>query len=354
MKDGDNFQLLPLTDGSSVRLSLVHLFMPIGLISLFLTFLILPFLSKFVHLLLVPRVTKHTLQAAELSLVSTASLVAGFSIIYWIISLMFYYCHFSETVDGALFTNAFFSPMTQCVIFYNLAGLASFIGGMLFSRCMTAAKAHITCCQVMGKGLLSACTTAGFFHSFFIILALFEDPVSTISNIITLTTVVVLLFLALFAMLEQYRRSRFHGNFILVVMMQMTLSSIYNILVMSFRQITTEGEAATGSYLCLVIVISTSCILLAVAMIVMMANAKNGKKNACNLKKVENGNNPKERSGLGEGGGSGGMQLAARSTASPADLAAVAREMGFVVLIPGVVQAWQRRSKDDDEITTSA
>ena len=90
-------------------------------------------------------------------------------------------------------------------------------------------------------------------------------------------------------------------------------------------------------------------------MIVMMANAKNGKKNARNLTKVENGNtHPKERSGLGEGGGSGKMQLAARSTASPADLAAVAREMGFVVLIPGVVQAWQKRNKDDDEITTSA
>ena len=264
--------------------------------------------------------------------------------------MIYYYCHFSETVDGALFRDPFFSPMTQCMLFYTLAGLASFLGGVVFSGCRKSRKAHVTCCQVMGSGLLSSCTTAAFFHSFFIVLSLCEDPVSTLSNIITFFTVVVLLFLALFAILEQYRKSRFQGNFILVVMMQLTLSSIYNILIMSFRQITCEdedGSIATGAYLCLVIVLSVACVLLAVAMITMMSDGKNKKK--CR-NDPESGNTAQKVDSpvRDEGKASGKVQLIQRGDNRATDLAAVAKEMGFIVLIPGVVQAWQGRNKKDE------
>ena len=322
--------------------------MTVGLLSLFLTFLLLPCFSTLLHSVLASRFSTQTLQTAQLSLLSTVSLVAGFFIVYLTLSMIFYYCHFSETVDGALFRDPFFSPMTQCMLFYNLAGLASFLGGVVFSGCR---KSHITCCQVMGKGLLSACTTAAFFHSFFIVLSLFEDLVSTLSNIVSFFTVVVLLFLALFAILEQYRKSRFQGNFILVVLMQMTLSSIYNILIMSFRQITCEdegGSTATGAYLCLVIAISIACVLLAVAMIIMMADGKNKKKKCKN--DPESGNTAqKVNSPVRDGERvSGDVQVVQRGENRATDLAAVAKEMGFIVLIPGVVQAWQGRNKSDE------
>ena len=340
---------------SSVRSSQVHLFMPLGLISLFLTFLLLPFLSLVLHAQLAPRVTPQRLQTAELSLLSTASLVAWFFIVYWVIAAVFYYCRFSETVDGALFSDPFFSPMSQCMLFYFLSGLVSFVGGMVFSQCRKLGKPHFTCCQIMGKGLLSACTTAAFFHSFFLILAFFEDPVSTLSNLVTLFTVIILLFLALFAIFEQYRKTRFQGNFILVVMMQMTLSSIYYILIISFREITCEndGNIATGSYLCLVIVISTTCVLLALAIIMMMSNKK--KKTLPKNNDPESGNTA-NKAQPAEGGKekvSGEAGLVRSGNHNSATLAAVARDMGFIVLIPGVVQTWQKRQKRNEATVTT-
>ena len=123
--------------------------------------------------------------------------------------------------------------MTQCMIFYMLAGLAGFLGGMLFSQ-WTTTSATLTFCQVLGKGLLTACTTAIFFHSFF---ALFKYPIAVLTNVVEFVAVIVLLFLALCAILEQFCKSRFHGNFSLVALMQMTHLSIYCIVVVSFQDI---------------------------------------------------------------------------------------------------------------------
>ena len=88
--------------------------------------------------------------------------------------------------------------------------------------------------------------------------------------------VVVVLFLALCAILEQFRKSRFHGNFSLVALMQMTHLSI---VVVSFQDILDGDEPgfASGAFLCVITFISLASIMLAAAMMVMMAN-RGGKK----------------------------------------------------------------------------
>ena len=228
--------------------------------------------------------------------------------------------------------------MTQCLIFYSLAGLAG--------QCTISGNAPLTCCQVLGKGLLSACTTAIFFHSFF---AVFQYPISVISDISLFLTDFILLFLALFAILEQYCKSKCRGNFSLVVMMQLTLFSVYWIMVVSVRDVLCGEEpgAASGAYLCVVVFTSTACVLLSVAMIIMMANKGGRTKPTCQLKNdpesaAESGTPPERDRGRGSGevavtrrphGGGGGVVP---------DLASAAREAGFVVLIPDVVNSWMR------------
>ena len=246
--------------------------------------------------------------------------------------------------------------MTQCLIFYSLPGLAGFIGGMLFGQYTISGNAPLTCCQVLGKGLLSACTTAIFFHSFFILVAVFQYPISVISDISLFLTDFILLFLTLFAILEQYRKSKCRGNFSLVVMMQLTLFSVYWIMVVSVRDMLCGEEhgAASGAYLCVVVFTSTACVLLSVAMIIMMANKGGGTKPTRQLK-----NNPESAAESGKpperdrGGGSGEVAVTRRPNSSGGgvvpDLASTAREAGFVVLIPDVMNSWMRMRPRGEE-----
>jgi hypothetical protein len=350
--DKDKMSLSPLVEETSARSSLVHLFMSNGLLSLFLTFLLLPFVSVLLHRFLSRGLSGDSLHTADLSLLTTASLVAGSFILYWVFNLVSYYRHSSETVDDVLFPSPFFSPMTQCVIFYMLAGVTSFVGGMLFSRCLSG-RGRVTCCQCLGKGLLSSCTTAGFFHAPFFLLALFQDPVTILSYLVSLFTTITLLYLSLFAVIQQYKKSRFQGNFILVVLMQMTLSSVYFVTFTSFRQITASDEPyiADGAYLCIVTLISAGCILLAVAIISMMANG--GKKKTVGRRIEKDPENPKSAEKEGPPASGGELQLAG-GPGRVADLASLAQKMGFVVLIPDVVQAWQTRPGSDAAATATA
>ena len=181
--DENKMTIQPLCNETSVFTSQVNLFMSLGLLSLFLTFILIPILTMLIHRSLCRRVSKTNIDIANFSMLVTASLVAGSFIVYLIFLFVIYYlCQ--DTVDHVLFQNSFFSPMTQCMIFYSLSVVTSFLGGMAFSKCMTN-KATVTRCGCLSSGLISACTTAGIFHSFFLFLALWEDPVTILSYLIT-------------------------------------------------------------------------------------------------------------------------------------------------------------------------
>ena len=143
-------------------------------------------------------------------------------------------------------------------------------------------------------------------------------------------------------------------------MMEMILSSIYSISINSFDVITnTEGSfVAEKSYLFIVVIISTVCIGLSLAILVMMGNS--GKKQAEKTddgKKVQNdvespvvvddNEMPRKQCGSGGsddcGGGGGSEVVRVREGRRVADITSLAQEMGFVVLIPDVMQAWKKR-----------
>ena len=326
--------------------------MSTGLISLFLTFMLIPPLTMLTHRRCCQKLSRRDLFTVYHSSILTATLVSGSFVFYWIINLVVYYT--SETVDHILFTNDFFSPMTQCLIFYSLTGITSFVGGMLFAKCTTL-KINFNCCEYFASGLFSACITAAIFHSFFLLLALLEDPVTVLSYLVCLCTTILILFLALFAIIQQFKISRFHGHFSLVVLMQVIVSSIYVLSINSFRQLTCEEEdyIATKSYLCIVTVISLVCIALSVSIIMMVNNSsrrgagakKKGVRklprdpeNPCNIDKDD-------QTDTATVGSVGGGVVVPQGTQRFADLTTVAQEMGFVVLIPNVVQAWRKRPK---------
>ena len=140
-------------------------------------------------------------------------------------------------------------------------------------------------------------------------------------------------------------------------MMEMILSSIYSISINSFDVITnTEGSfVAEKSYLFIVVIISTVCIGLSLAILVMMGNG--GKKQAEKTddgKKVQNdvespvvvddNEMPRKQCGSGGSDGGGGSEVVrVREGRRVADITSLAQEMGFVVLIPDVMQAWKKR-----------
>ena len=84
--------------------------------------------------------------------------------------------------------------------------------------------------------------------------------------------------------------------------------------------------------------------MLAAAMIVMMANRGGMKKLTHKIEK-----DPETAAqGCSAPVGGGEMQVTCRPQRS-VDLASVASEMGFVVLIPDVVQSWEKMKAENDK-----
>ena len=126
----------------------------------------------------------------------------------------------------------------------------------------------------------------------------------------------------------------------------MTHLSIYCIVVVSFQDILDGDEPgfASGAFLCVITFISLASIMLAAAMIVMMANRGGMKKRTRKIEK-----DPEiDAQGCSAPVVGGEMQVKRRPQRS-VDLASAASEMGFVVLIPDVVQSWEKMKAKNDK-----
>jgi hypothetical protein len=363
--DGDKVTSRPLSDRASLHVSQVNLFLATGLLSLFLTFIVFPLLSLLFYDTFRVKVSEHHLSVAHSSSLITVALLAATFITYFVLTLVIYYeCY---TADDLLFPNTFLSPMTQCLIFYVLSGLISFFGGALGKK-FNGSKKRLNLLERMGTGLLFATTNAALFHFFFLLLAMLEDPLTIMSYLIVFATTTLLLFLAVYAMILQYKKTRFSGHFALVVIMQMIVSSMYVIAVHSFGGITCDEDTyvATKSYLCVVTVVSVICVSLSVSITIMVAdcNKRNARMNRSAASRANDPENPITNeytqsttvSEVGTGGekapGDGEMEgrelQVVGGGGRVAELTAMAQEMGFVVLLPNIVEAWQKRKKRDD------
>ena len=377
--EDDKVTIRPLSDKASLSVSQVNLFMATGLLSLFLTFIVFPLLTLLLHNTLHDKVSEHHLCIAHSSLLITVVLVSGTFIIYCTLTWVIYYKCF--TADDVMFPNTFLSPMTQCIIFYVLSGLISFFGGMLGKK-FNRLKKGLNLCERLGTGFLFAATNAALFHFFFLLLALLEDPLTIISYLTVFGTATLLLFVAVYAMILQYKKNGFGGHFALVVIMQTIVSSMYVIAVHAFRGITCDEDTyvATQSYLCVVTVVSVVCISLSISITIMVADCDKRKVNRRAASRAGDPENPNtdestQARGVSEviAGGEkmpGDGEVTGRevevatgrevqeatgkevgvggSAGRVADLTALAQEMGFVVLLPNIVEAWQKRKKRDD------
>ena len=322
--------------------------MSVGLLSLFLTFVFVPFFATLGYNAFCHTLSRDDCFIAYHSSLITAALIAQTFLFYWIGVLIFYYRY--NTADDYLFPNKFFSPLFMCLIFYVLSAATSFIGGVIFFKYKNL-KVRMNVCERLGSGFVCGTVTATIFHSFFLLLALLEDPLATLSYIVLLMTTFLLMFVSLFGIILQYRKSGFQGHFCLVVSLQMIVFSLYIISINSFRKLTCEEPyVATLSYLFVVTVVSLSCVTLSVLMVRMVAgwgsrrgrNTRNGTRGR-RATSVD-AENPSNDNG---GGGTAKMEVQlVRDRHQVADLTALAREMGVVVLIPNIVEAWQTRRND--------
>lgn len=305
--------------------------MSVGLLSLFLTFLLVPFFATLGYRTFCHTLSRDDCCIAYHSTLITAALVAQTFLIYWLGVLIFYYRH--STADDYLFPNALFSPLSMCLIFYMLSAVTSFIGGVLFFKYKNL-KVRMNVCERLGSGFVCGSVTAAIFHSFFLLLALLEDPLATLSYTVQLLTTFLLMFVSLFGMILQYRKAGFRGHFCLIIALQMIIFSLYIVSVNSFRSLTCEESfVATLSYLCVVTVVSLSCLALNILVVKMVAGRGRGRGRTRDRNvDAENPSNDDE-------GGGAKMEVQLVQ-----DLTALARQMGVVVFIPNVVEAWQRRN----------
>ena len=356
--DGNNWSITPhSSDSVSLESSQVILFMSTGLLSLFLTFVAFPLLAVFAFNSCCLKVPRKGLYVAYQSALISSSLISFTFMTFWMgMSVYYYLC---DNVDDILFPSPFFSPMSMCLVFYGLTWMTSFAGGILFSKCKNI-KIRMSPLQHIGSGFFSASVSAAVFHSFFLLLAIMIDPLTVISYLIVFLTTVMLIFITMNAIILQYAKNNFRGHFCLVVMMQMIIFILFIISTKSFGKLTLKEDdyVANKLYFAVVVVLSLCASTLSVSILAMVAAQDKGNGRAGERGFKANGSTrtdpeipiSKKDDQASEAGGAGegrGLQVVQRKN-RVADLAAVAGEMGFVVLIPSVVQAWQNRPRSTD------
>ena len=346
--DTHKWIIKPLKDDNTIKSSQVILFMSVGLLSLFLTFLLVPFFAILGYRTFCHNLSRDDCFIAYHSSLITAALIAQTFLFYCIGVLIFYYRY--NTADDYLFPNTYFSPLFMCLIFYMLSAVTSFIGGVIFFKYKDL-KIRMNMCERLGSGFVCGSVTVAIFHSFFLLLALLEDPLATLSYIVLISTSFLLMFVSLFGIILQYRKTGFQGHFCLVVSLQMIVFSLYIISINSFGKLTCEEPyIATSSYLCVVIVVSLSCVALDVLIVKMVAGRGSGRgRNTMNRTRGRRATSVDAENPNNDDGGGGGAKMevqVVRNRHQVANLTALAQEMGFVVLIPNVVEAWQTRRND--------
>ena len=251
----------------------------------------------------------------------------------WTVDIYIYYAE--DVSSKILFPNDFLSPFTINLIFYLLTGLTSFSGGVFFPKCSSpsASGQKLSLCDRLGFGLLSAVFSAGIYHSFFIILALYHDVVTVTAYLVVFGSLLTLLFLGNVSVINQYTRNGFRGFFILIVVLELIILVLYTISVKTFRNLIL-GNSYMATFAWLLMVITLSVLALSFSISVFVLILRQG---------------TSERSHIGrydeqevEMGAKESQQLVARrnfATESP--------EVQLAMMLQAVVGAWKKSKKKD-------
>ena len=342
--DTSEWTIEEYTHTTTLESSQVFLFMSTGLLAVLGTFITSPFLVFVVVPWCFQKAAKtnkgNRLRPYFGSMSITSLLLLLTLVIYWTADAYIYY---AEDVSAKiLFPNKFLSPFTMNLIFYLLTALTSFLGGIIFPKCSTSnITGHkLSPCDRLGCSLLSVVLSAGIYHSFFIILALYLDVVTVTAYLVVFGSLLGLLFLGNVSVINQFTRNGFKGFFVLVVVLELIIIVLYMVSVKAFRNlILGDSYVATTAWLLIVATLSVLALSFSISVFVLT---------------LRRGTSDESGSNSGRGGqrstevrAKESQQLAARSsrpgsTESP--------EVQLAMMLTTVVGAWKKSRGRDESV----
>ena len=326
------------------------LFTVTGLFSMMQTFITIPLLT-FIAAITCCKTAKISNTARLVWTTSIYVLVILVSMTfvgYWIGMTIYHYrCDVAAKI---LFDNSFFSPFSMCLQFYMISGITSFFGGILFGLCV--AKTQQCWLHMIGVGFLAPFITATIYHSFFILPALAEDFLNVFSYLVVFMTAMLLLFFGIAASITQYLKSRFRGYFFLMSAVQAIGFFLYIASVKAFNKLTLDSDTFEASTAYLVIVAMASLLALACSVSIFATVSIQDNEEKSPEKERDFKSHLEPTSPGRDSAGNKVVEVVRRTKHSNmADLAAVAHELGYVVLIPTIVRAWEgRKGKEEEEV----
>ncbi len=329
---------------TTLQSSEVFLFMSMGLLSIFMVFITLPFAIVTGNSCQCCKKRNQKLQV-ELYL-KALSLISGVLfcafLIYWVLFSVYYYT--GDTTAKVLFPGLVLVPFSINLIFYTLSGTVSFIGGLFFSKCsMVGTEAlRLSRCHRLGFGLLSLTLSASVYHFLFVVLALLQDAVTVTSFLVIFGTVLLLLFLSICSVIHQYRKTQFRASFGLVLTLKIIIFVLYIISVKAFGSVLLEEDSytATPAWLLVVTLLSVSVLSFASSVFILIPKKPPQADD-------EEGRHPPTSSNAGhplaldlESGGVRNQPGLAPLTSALAKL-----PKDWALVIPTVVSAWRTRER---------
>ena len=328
----------------------ILLFTVTGLFSMMQTFITIPLLTFVAAITCCKRakISNTARQVCTTSFYVMTILVSMTFVGYWIGMTIYHYrCDVAAKI---LFHNSFFSPFSMCLQFYMLSGITSFFGGLLFGLCL--AKTQHCWLHQIGVGFVAPFITAAIYHSFFILPALVEDFLNVFSYLVVFMTAVLVLFIGITAIITQYLKSRFRGYFFLMSAVQVIGFLLYVTSVKAFSKLILDPGTFSASTTYFIVVAMASLLALAFSVSILATVAIQNDEERSPKKERDLKLHPEQPSPGRASGENGELEVVRRTKHSNmADLAAVAQELGYVVLIPTIVRAWEgRKGKEEVQV----
>jgi len=251
--------------------------MATGLISIFSTFITVPFLSFIFFHACRCRCCKNVhianqngpLKVLLKSLYIVAALFDTVVIVYW--SVMAFYYYQLDSIGRVLFPHALLSPFSVALIFYFLTILTTFFGGLCSSKCSNSSALEQRYLDKIGFGFLSVSLSTGVFHSFYIVLAFIQDVVTVTSHFIVLGTILLLLFLSIASIGYQYQKTCLRGFCSLIVTLKVIIFALYIISVRAFgKLLLVDDFTATNTWLVIVTLLSAFALSFSVSIFALI------------------------------------------------------------------------------------
>ena len=262
----------------------VFLFMPLGLMSIFYVFVVLPFARNHVQKRMRSRKKPGPSMVTLLRRLSTiedgvhlaSTMVLASFVIAWAFNAACYYTlppHSARNVAGTKETPI--GPFTVNLAFLFLTIFISFMGSLGFQRLSrgktrgAVKKTRRSCYYVVscfGEASLVVLVTCLAYQSLFLLISVMLDWRTAVSNLTSLITVITMLYLAFPTVLHQLYIARVTqqcGILVLVFILTSATPLLYYVCLIGFDHLLREEDcsAVTTAQLTVVLALSLLCVI---------------------------------------------------------------------------------------------